>query len=210
MYVFIDDSGDPAFKLAQGSTSHFVIACVVFTGSNSAEVASSSIKDFKTNSGISINQELKFNKTRFDLQKEFFKHIQNLDFFVRAVVIDKRDIHSQYFINNTKSMYNYAIKEVLSKSAHLLIDAKVKIDGSAGREARQALAAYIKNQVNNAEVKSVLKVKHVDSKSDNLIQLADMVAGAIRRSHEGDKTDKYKLMLYPIISKENSDIWIFK
>ncbi|MBI2315295.1 DUF3800 domain-containing protein [Candidatus Daviesbacteria bacterium] len=30
MLVFIDDSGDPGFKLDKGSTSHFIIACVIF------------------------------------------------------------------------------------------------------------------------------------------------------------------------------------
>ncbi len=31
--VFIDDAGDPGFKIDRGSSTHFVIACVIFDDS---------------------------------------------------------------------------------------------------------------------------------------------------------------------------------
>jgi hypothetical protein len=50
--------------------------------------------------------------------------------------------------------------------------------------------------------------KFRDSKSDVLIQLADMIAGSIRRSYEKDKTDsqKYKKLIQDKIEDE----WEFK
>lgn len=50
--------------------------------------------------------------------------------------------------------------------------------------------------------------KLVDSKENVLIQMADMVAGSIRRSYDTDKTDykKYK----GIIAKHIKDKWPFK
>lgn len=37
MLVFLDDSGDPGFKLDRGSSAFFVIACVIFEDKLDAE-----------------------------------------------------------------------------------------------------------------------------------------------------------------------------
>ena len=37
MLVFIDDSGDPGFKLQKGSSPVFIIACVIFDDELEAE-----------------------------------------------------------------------------------------------------------------------------------------------------------------------------
>ena len=44
MLVFIDDSGDPGFKLGKGSTSHFIIGMVIFD--DELETVLDSIRDF--------------------------------------------------------------------------------------------------------------------------------------------------------------------
>ena len=56
----------------------------------------------------------------------------------------------------------------------------------------------------------ISKVKFVDSKTDNLIQLADLVAGSILRSTQPDKTDSGDYL--DILKKHNKidDIWYFK
>lgn len=38
MLVLIDESGDPGFKLVRGSSSHFVVAMVVFDDFTDAEL----------------------------------------------------------------------------------------------------------------------------------------------------------------------------
>jgi hypothetical protein len=50
--------------------------------------------------------------------------------------------------------------------------------------------------------------KLVDSKSDELIQMADMIAGCIRRSYDTSKSDAnvYK----DSIKKHIEDEWLFK
>lgn len=210
MHVFIDDSGDPAFKLAQGSTRYFVIACAIFFEDVHAEKASVAIEKYKRDLNFGQGEELKFNKSSKKVRIKFLKSVANLDFVVRAIVVDKSFITSEYLKSDNKSMYNFAIKEVLNKSSHLLIDARVKIDGRSGRLARQALNNYIRSQVNTQSEKSIKNVKLVNSHSNNLIQLADMLAGAIRRSFEETDADIYKAALYEITSKDGSDIWKFK
>ena len=49
MLVFIDDSGDPGFKLAKGSSAIFVISCVIFDDELEAEKTSVAIKEVRLN-----------------------------------------------------------------------------------------------------------------------------------------------------------------
>lgn len=44
MLIFIDDSGDPGFKLHKGSSNIFIIALVIFDDDLEAEKTSLSIK----------------------------------------------------------------------------------------------------------------------------------------------------------------------
>jgi len=210
VHVFVDDSGDPGFKLDHGSTSYFVIACAIFENDKAAEKTSLQIEKYRRELNFGITEEFRFSKSSKQIRVGFFDRVSSQDFIVRAIVINKRYIYSTYLKNNTKSLYNFAIKEVLSKSSYLLKDARVKIDGKSGRKAKQAFFSYIRSQVNSQEVGKIKSVKLKDSKSDNLIQLADMLAGAIRRSFDGEDANAYKAMLYEITSREGSDIWHFK
>lgn len=50
--------------------------------------------------------------------------------------------------------------------------------------------------------------KLIDSKTDELIQLADMIAGSIRRSYDTSKADSQEYK--KIIKKHIEDEWGFK
>lgn len=65
-----------------------------------------------------------------------------------------------------------------------LDQATVVIDGSGSREFRRQLGSYLRKRVNEPSgSRFIRKVKVQDSQSNNLLQLADMVCGAIARSH---------------------------
>lgn len=212
MYVFIDDSGDAGFKLDRGSTEYFVIACCVFETPEAAERTSKAIIEHRASIGWSEFEEFKFSKMRNDFQLNFMNEIFKLDFFVRAIVIDKKIIKSDNLVTNHKNFYNYVIKMVLTQSNQTIQNASVKIDGSSGREYRNAVRTYLKNEANTPEFCVIKDVNFVNSKGNQLIQLADMVAGCIRRSVDLSKKNapEYATALAPIHQKSKSDIWFFK
>ena len=203
--VFIDDSGDPGFKLEQGSTSHFVIACVIFDDTLDAEEAALIIKKYRRELGWSDQREFKFNKTNKKLIKELLERLQGVGFRVRAICIDKKRIYSHELKNKQDSFYNYAIKEVLEKTK-TLSHASVKLDGHSGRTYKKSAITYLRREVNKKSSK-IAKVKFVHSHSDVLIQLADLVAGAILRSTQETKTDHKDYL--QIIQKKVEDVWYF-
>lgn len=212
VHVFIDDSGDAGFKFSKGSTENFVIACCVFNTPESAQRASESIHAFRRSLGWSAFEEFRFSKTRKEIRFAFMDQIFKNDFFVRAIVIDKKGITTHNLSQNHENFYNYVIKSVLSRSSGTIQNASIKIDGSGGREYRNAVRTYLRTQINSLESCIMKDVHFVDSKSNQLIQLADMVAGCIRRSHVISTKDslEYAKALEPIRRRANSDIWLFK
>ena len=63
--------------------------------------------------------------------------------------------------------------------AHLKVRTKIRIDKSSSKIFQQEAKTYIRKQLETLQ----LDIKFLDSKSANLIQLADMISGAICRKY---------------------------
>lgn len=211
MYVFIDDSGDAGFRLGEGSSDSLVIACCVFPDADSAELAADEIRRIRSELGWHSAHEFKSTKTRSDIKIKFLSRIATHNFFIRAIVLPKKDIYSDFLRTEHKSFYNFAIQSVLSNSGGTIQNASIRIDGSGGREYRKAAISYFRREAKSKDAGIIRKVSFVDSHRDQLIQLADMVAGSIRCSHDlsGSDAGQYLAVLRKRIRDPRSDIWIF-
>lgn len=206
MLVFVDDAGDAGFKLDKGSSSHFVIACIVFDDNLEAEETALRIKKLRRSLNWRDEHEFKFNKMNKKLRLAFLGEVRSCKFRVRAIVINKSTIRSPELRRNKNKFYNYAIKEVLAKSHGHIKDARIRLDGHEDHVYKQTATTYFRRQVNLKG--SVIKdLKFVNSKGDNLIQLADMVAGSIMRA-QGKKSDSQDYV--KIINKRLEDVWHFR
>ena len=208
MFVFIDDSGDPGFKINKGSSRYFVIALVIFSDPLEIEKTSVAIKELRRSLRFPDETEFKFHKSSDAVKERFLKTINPFNFSIRCLVVDKLLIRSNELKNNKDSFYSYAIKLVLQHSDGEILNARIKIDGSGDREFRRSFMTYLRKQLNSKNKKIIKNCKLLDSKGNVIIQMADMIAGSIRRSYEEDKKnhDKYKV----IISKHIKDEWRFK
>ena len=207
MLVFIDDSGDAGFKLDKGSSKHFVIACVIFDDDLDAEETSLKIKRLRRSLKWRDDHEFKFNKASKVIRLTFLKEVKDCKFRIRAIVADKSTIGSPELRRSKNKFYNYMIKEVLSKSDGFIKEGRIRLDGHEDRAYKKAATTYFRQQANPRG--GVIKnMKFVNSKSDSLIQLADMVAGSILRTTQAGKTDSKDYLA--IINKRVEDIWYFK
>jgi hypothetical protein len=192
MLVFIDDSGDPGFKIEKGSTPVFVIACVIFDDELEAEKTAVSIKEFRRKLKRSDSFEFKFNKSSKEFRLKFLNHIAHFKFHVRA---------------SKQSFYNYAIKMVLKNNFGTIKKAKIRLDGHGDRLYRREVIRYLRSELNDGEEKVFKKLQFVNSSTNVLIQLADMIAGSIHRLYQPDKTDSK--VYYAAIEKRIENLWNF-
>lgn len=208
MLIFVDDSGDPGFKLGSGSSDFFVIALVIFDDALEAEKTALAIKELRRALHFSDATEFKFSKSRDKVREAFLQEVNRFSFRIRCIVVEKALIRSDELRNNKNSFYSYAIKMVLKHSKNSILDARVKIDGSGDRTFRKTFLSYLQRQLNSGDKKILKHCKLVDSSGNVLIQLADMVAGSIHRSYNQNKDDRE---LYKnIIKKHIEDEWKFR
>lgn len=208
MLVFIDDSGDAGFKIEKGSSRFFVISLVIFDDNLEAEKIALAIKEFKRELNFPDNTEFKFFKSSKNVKERFLKATLPFKFKIRNFVVDKTIIRSSELKENKNSFYSYAIKMALKYSSNSILNARIKIDGSGNRDFRRSFLTYLRKQLNSKDRKIIKDCRLVDSKDNVLIQLADMIAGSVRRSHDKSKKDAdvYK----KIIESKIEDEWLFK
>jgi hypothetical protein len=131
MLVFIDESGDPGFKLKRGSTPIFVAALVAFRDHDQARGAQAAIDTAAVR--LNIRPEFKFNKCRDEIRDAFFEAVRPFKFCVRAIAVQRDRIYSPHLRTQKEAFYSFFVKSMLTFDDGLLRDARIVIDGSGER-----------------------------------------------------------------------------
>lgn len=208
MFVFIDESGDSGFKIEKGSSKTFVVVLIVFNDEIEAEETALKIKKLRRKLGKSDNFEFKFNKCSKKYRLDFLRIITNCKFRIRAIVFEKEKVYSLNLRKSKETFFNYAVKLVLEHNNKTISNAKIRLDGRGERLFRRKLTTYLRQQLNTQTRRIIKNLRFRNSKTDVLIQLADMVAGTLRRYFDANTQDYQEYR--NIIRKREGDIWIFK
>lgn len=186
--IFIDDSGDPGFK--NSPSEHFIMAAALFLRPEVATAVSEEMTKFRQELGWKSESEFKFRKTNKAIIKQLLKKIRKFDFEIYAVYINKREISKIISIVDQGKLYNWTIAELIKMMP--VKNAKIEIDGRAPKKYARKITAYLRQFSRNK--RKFLTIQFEDSEKSNLIQLADIVAGAIHRSLKADKTDSQEYL----------------
>lgn len=207
MIVFVDDSGDPGFKLLKGSSELFVIALVIFKNEIDAEKTALAIKNLKQSRNISDNFEFKFNKCNKTFRNYFLDTIKSFKFDIRAIIVNKKDVQSNLLRSHKENFHNYIIMRVFKRNSSHIKNAKLKFDERGDSSLRDQLRVYLSHKLDNKNNHVFDSLKFVSSDRNSLIQLADMVAGSIYSYFSGKDRSFLKKLRE---SKRLEDIWEFK
>lgn len=201
--ITIDDSGDVGFKFRRASSRYFSIACVVFDDWLDAEEASVRIKRLRRKLGWPDYREFKFHNASAKIRQRFLTEMQGTNFEVWAIIVDKTKITDMGIRKNSGKFYNYIIRKVLQRHQTKIDGAIIRIDGEAKKAYKQIVISYLRKHINKNR-KRIASIDYADSKENDLIQLADMVVGAIHRTRNDEKNDKD---VYFNIIKNKVDLW---
>jgi hypothetical protein len=105
------------------------------------------------------------------------------NFFYYGIVINKDPgkLWGEGF-RDKKSFYKYACGLVFENAKEKIDDSIIVIDESGNLDFRRQLANYLKKKLNKGDKRFIKKIKMQRSGGNNLLQLADYVAGVINRS----------------------------
>lgn len=199
MYIFVDESGDTGCN--GSATQYFVIAIVIFDNIEDMQDTQVKIEEFKKLEHLT--DELHFCKTPNNTKDKFFYFIKSCNFNSKAICVNKKELYSEFLINNPDKLYNYILKQLLD-SLNTDKELKIILDGKGNRTLEKQLKQYLKT---NSKLK-VKKIKTKDSKSELLLQLADMIASCI--GHSYNRKDKQNSDKWRKIISDKINIWNFR
>ena len=189
MLVFIDESGDPGLKLGQGSSQFFTIAIVVFEDREDAIACDQRIE--LLHKELDWHSEFHFKRNPDHVRKAFIQAVAPYNFFYYGVIIKKKhQLNLAQQFPTRESFYQYVCGLVFENAKEKLLNATVIIDTSGNQEFGMSLAQYLRRKINTEDIKRIIKLKMQRSHTNNLIQLADYVAGILNRSIQNKKHGK--------------------
>jgi hypothetical protein len=205
MYLFMDESGDTGFKFRRGSTHVFVIALVVVDEPTPLDQA---VERMRHQYMLRTPYEFKFSEAADRRKERFFCGIQDHHFYVRGIVIAKTMIYSER-LREKHWFYNYVTKLVLKHDDDLIHEATLVVDKRLpGIANRRDFNTYLRRELNSGR-RRLKDIKHRDSARENLLQVADMVVGAIHRRYGPKQDSSYLNLIAHQLRDPRSDIWEF-
>ena len=181
MLLFIDESGDPGLKIEQGSSKFFIVSLVVFEEHDEAIACDQRIELLKRELGWGIKDEFHFKNNSNRIREVFLNAVSPYNFFYYGIVMNKNYLWGEGF-KDKRSFYKYSCSLVFENAKEKLNNAIIVIDQSGNTDFRRQLQKYLKSKMNDRARKIIRKVKMQRSTSNNLLQLADYIAGSINRS----------------------------
>lgn len=190
--VYLDESGDAGFKVESGSSPALVVAAVIIDCSGDAEATAAAIRAYRESIGMERRFQFHFSNLRREWRLGFLGAVRDCPFRVRAIVMPKAHIWDGTQLKRSgEYFYNFTMKMLLTHTFGDIEEAKLFVDGEAGRESLRRMVAYLRRECNTPVCRVFRDIKFVPKRENNvLLQLADMVTGSIARSYRDDKADR--------------------
>ncbi len=200
MFVYLDESGDTGFRFKQNSSRYFVITLLLVDDPIPMQAA---IDRLRESLGFSATNEFKFSNSPEDVRWSFLRMLRQQSFSVRALVVDKT-LMTQPHMRKRDTFYNFLVRMILTHDNGTIANATVVLDESVkSRKSKKQLTSYLRRALNtDPGLPKVRAVRYHTSHSDNLIQAADMVAGAIYAYYHRNNDDYLRYIRTKI-----GDLW---
>lgn len=187
MIVFIDESGDSGMKFGQGSSPYFICVAAIFESDFGAGACDREIDALRRRLKLDIRFEFHFSQTSDKLRREFLRVVATQDFCYHGFVLNKAKLFGDRF-HSRQGFYDFTVGLLCENARELFRDAKVVIDRTGDRRFLQQLTKSLKDRMIDADGTCLIKKVGMEaSHSNNLVQLADMLCGAVARSFNTGK-----------------------
>jgi hypothetical protein len=215
-YIFIDESGDPGKpfkqnnkgeKIETGASKFYILTALPLT---SQEVFSFENKITQVKHKYGFLKEIKSTTISLTMYKtllEFFNKL-NIKIYYRA--INKVNYKGKFAVDGNKKLHNvfdeynlvktvyFAIKESKFKNTEVVIDRADRrlLDGKFDN-----FNHYLLKKINTKTIQRVKYITHASSEYIYLMQMSDLVCGAIKECITGKNKDLKKIIKKSLLRK---------
>jgi hypothetical protein len=180
--IYVDESGTPDIK--NPAPRFFVVGAVVV----GSRLELSGLDQRFRNAFATIKRpdehELKASALSVQKLRRVLRELSLLDYQWAAACFDKTRLDSTGFADPI-TFYRYAFQFLISDLLTVAWQADLVIDENSTQAFQSELETYLRRQNSGLPVGRLQSVKFANSSKERLVQLADLIAGAVRLSVEG-------------------------
>jgi hypothetical protein len=188
-YAFGDETGEAGFRFERGSSTFFVAGLVLTNRPNKLRQC---VSDFQQELRLKARDELSFRRSPDRNRSLFLGGLLECDLQVRALVVNKVALSTELKRLNRADFYVWAFSDLLAHTLNELDEATVLLD-EFGRtnETIRALKRALRNTFSSETVRQhIRRISSRRSQSEPILQVADMVTGAIYR-HVANRDSRF-------------------
>jgi hypothetical protein len=205
MLIFIDESGDCGMELDRGASDRFTLSAVFFEIPGVAEACDQAIRELRRKKGWSDAFEFHFHAASDARRAAFLETVAAHEFLYVVSTLETGRLTGHHWGDKAFSYQEAARRlvdplEDLMRIAHACTGArgKVLIDDNQDPVYLHVMQEQLKRPKTDDGKPLVKKVQAARSRTENLLQLADMVCGGIGHL-ENTGSDEY---LRPIRARQ--------
>ena len=194
-YIFVDESGDPGKlykidnkgnKIPTGASVFYILSAICLD-SRKLFLTENKITQIKNKYGY--RAELKSDYIPLVLYKRLLDIVNKLNIQIYYRLIDKRKYRGTFAVDGNKKLHNVFDEYNLAKTVSFAIKQSSfeKVEVVIDRADRRLLDGkfdnfnnYLKSKVNTKTIKRIMNITHVNSEYVNVMQLSDLVSGAVK------------------------------
>jgi Protein of unknown function (DUF3800) len=186
-----DEAGDVSLKFEKGASRYFVPA---FIATQAPDSLRNTLADLRQSLGLRATHEFKFHKmTSPDVRNQVFSTLARADFDAWALFVDKTRLPKIFETTEGIEIYTHFITELLTIiPAELQKDATLILDefGSTPDLRTELRRTMIKRHMPRLFKRVIVR----SSDRESLIQVADLVAGAIMRRDSQNDSETFDMI----------------
>lgn len=186
-----DESGDVSFNFGRGASRYFVMAVIATT---KPEDLRENLAKVRNEFGLSNSYEFSFNGiSSMQIRQRVFQVLQDSEFEAWALVVDKTSMPGLFKAMKRLDFYLFCITELLQSIPSELREKATLILDEFGGEPDLPLEfrRYMKRREIPRHFSRVLTKR---SKSEPLIQVADLVAGSVLRRDAQNDSESFDMI----------------
>ena len=209
MLAFVDESGDTGRKILNRSSRYFVIAVVIFHDSEDAQVCEYAIQRLRRSLNLPARYEFHYAENSFRVKEAFLKTVSTHRFEYHAFAIDKGGTDGTLRIAFDEGLYQFASRKAFEiANPRLARNMTVTIDERGGKQFRNEIARHLRRHViDDAGNALIGRLSMRRSSGDNLLQLADYVAGITNRVLRGQPQEMELRQRYLLSHEAGREVW---
>ena len=180
--IFLDESGSP--NVRDNEPPVFVVAAVVIESRHDLADLEQRFKNAFAAIGRPEDHELKTVGLSVKKHTRVLRELSLLDYQWAAACFDKPRLTTAGFAD-PMTFYRYAFQFLVGDLLTVAWQADLVLDQHSTQAAEAEFEKHLRRQNSGLAVSRLGSVKFSDSSKTRLVQLADLVAGAVRRSVAG-------------------------